>query len=135
MGAILSFFKQVSRVYFREIEAVGNVPAAQTAGRMFAANHTNGLVDPILVLTQAPCRIAPVAKSTLWKIPVLRRLLDAVDAVPIVADSTIPARPPATTSSSRWGRTSPREATRSSSPRAPATTSPSSCRCAPAPPA
>jgi glycerol-3-phosphate O-acyltransferase/dihydroxyacetone phosphate acyltransferase len=50
---------------------------------MFVANHVNALVDPILVLTAAPCPISPVAKSTLWKIPGLRWLLEATDAVPI----------------------------------------------------
>jgi hypothetical protein len=44
----------------------------------------NGLVDPILVLTHAPCAISPIAKSTLWDIPGLRYLLDEVDAVPII---------------------------------------------------
>ena len=38
----------------------------------------------MLVLTTAPCPISPVAKSTLWKIPGLRWLLTAADAVPIV---------------------------------------------------
>jgi hypothetical protein len=51
---------------------------------VFVGNHMNGLVDPILVLTSAACSISPVAKSTLWKIPGLRFLLDAVEAVPLV---------------------------------------------------
>src|SRR6185312_15251741 len=42
------------------------------------------LVDPILVLTTAPCPISPVAKAPLWRIPVLRWLLDQAGAVPIV---------------------------------------------------
>jgi glycerol-3-phosphate O-acyltransferase/dihydroxyacetone phosphate acyltransferase len=83
-AALLSVFKRVSRIYFRETEVVGEVPLASTGGRVFAANHVNGLVDPILVLTNAPCEIAPLAKSTLWKVPVLRWLLDAADAVPVV---------------------------------------------------
>jgi 1-acyl-sn-glycerol-3-phosphate acyltransferase len=71
-------------IYFREIDAAGNVPSETTGGRIFVANHVNGLVDPILVLTHAPCAISPIAKSTLWNIPGLRYLLDEVDAVPIV---------------------------------------------------
>src|SRR6185503_5986451 len=76
-------FRRIIRIYFRAVEAAGNVPAADTGGRVFVANHVNALVDPILVLTSAPCPISPVAKSSLWKIPGLRFLLDAVDAVPI----------------------------------------------------
>jgi hypothetical protein len=77
-------FRCVARIYFRDVEIAGDVPRADTGGRVFAANHVNALVDPILVLTQAPCPISPVAKSTLWKIPGLAWLLDAADAVPIV---------------------------------------------------
>lgn len=81
--ALLGFFRLVSSIYFRQIEVTGDVPGPETRGRLFGANHFNGLIDPVLVLTHAPCRIAPLAKSTLWKTPVLRWLLDAVDAVPI----------------------------------------------------
>lgn len=83
-AALLFLFRRVVGIYFRDVEIAGNVPASETGGRLFAANHVNALVDPILVLTQAPCPISPVAKSTLWKIPGLTWLLDAADAVPIV---------------------------------------------------
>jgi glycerol-3-phosphate O-acyltransferase/dihydroxyacetone phosphate acyltransferase len=78
------FFRRVVGIYFRSIESAGLAPAADTAGRLFVSNHVNGLIDPILVLTAARCPISPVAKSTLWKVPVLRWLLAAVEAVPIV---------------------------------------------------
>jgi 1-acyl-sn-glycerol-3-phosphate acyltransferase len=91
-SALLAVFRRIARIYFREIEVAGNVPPPTTGGRLFAANHVNGLVDPILVLTQAPCAISPVAKSTLWKIPGLTWLLDAVDAVPIVRRRDVPEK-------------------------------------------
>src|SRR6185295_8133179 len=84
MPALNWFFRRVVGIYFREIEVTGNLPDLATGGRIFVSNHTNGLVDPILVLTTAPCRIAPVAKSTLWRTPGLRWLLDQAGAVPIV---------------------------------------------------
>src|SRR6478672_11995368 len=83
-GGLRFVFRRILAIYFRDVEIAGDVPRADTGGRVFAANHVNALVDPILVLTQAPCPISPVAKSTLWKIPGLRWLLDAADAVPIV---------------------------------------------------
>jgi glycerol-3-phosphate O-acyltransferase / dihydroxyacetone phosphate acyltransferase len=83
-SALIWAFRRAVGIYFREIDATGNVPTAAVGGRVFVANHVNGLVDPILVLTHAPCAISPVAKSTLWNIPGLRYLLDEVDAVPIV---------------------------------------------------
>lgn len=82
-AALQLLFGRIIAVYFREIEIAGEVPPPGTGGRLFAGNHVNGLVDPILVLTQAPCPISPIAKSTLWKIPGLSWLLDAADAVPI----------------------------------------------------
>jgi glycerol-3-phosphate O-acyltransferase / dihydroxyacetone phosphate acyltransferase len=87
---LLFLFRRIARIYFRSIEVAGQIPGETTGGRLFAANHVNGLVDPILVLTQAPCIISPVAKSTLWKIPGLSFLLDAVAAVPIVRRRDVP---------------------------------------------
>lgn len=73
---------------------VGGAPEKTTGGRLFAANHFNGLVDPTLVLTTAACEISPIAKSTLWKIPGLRWLLDAAGAVPIVRRRDDPNKDP-----------------------------------------
>src|SRR5579859_3732542 len=92
-SSLLGVFRWVVSLYFREVEVVGDVPSATTGGRIFGANHFNGLVDPILVLTNAPCPIAPVAKSTLWKVPVLRTLLDAVGAVPVARRKDDPNKP------------------------------------------
>jgi glycerol-3-phosphate O-acyltransferase / dihydroxyacetone phosphate acyltransferase len=90
--AVRLLFRRIVAIYFRDIEVAGDVPDEHTGGRLFAANHVNALVDPILVLTQAPCDISPVAKSTLWKIPGLRWLLDAVDAVPIIRRRDVPGK-------------------------------------------
>ena len=58
-------FRRIIGVYFREIEVLGEAPPKGTRSRVFVSNHVNGIVDPILVLTAAPCDISPVAKSTL----------------------------------------------------------------------
>lgn len=91
-SALLFVFRRIVAIYFRDVEVAGDVPTADTGGRLFAANHVNALVDPILVLTQAPCDISPIAKSTLWKIPGLRWLLEAADAVPIVRRRDVPGK-------------------------------------------
>lgn len=82
-AALVWLFRRIIGTYFRDIEVIGNVPRGDTAGRIFVSNHTNALVDPVLVLTTAPCRIVPVGKATLWKIRGLRWLLDQAGAVPI----------------------------------------------------
>src|SRR5690348_7952296 len=89
-SALVATFRQIIRLYFREIERVGEPPAADTRGRMFVSNHHNALIDPILVLTDAACEISPIAKSTLWSIPGLRWLLDRAGAVPIVRRKDTP---------------------------------------------
>jgi 1-acyl-sn-glycerol-3-phosphate acyltransferase len=88
--ALVAAFRGIMRLYFRRIERVGDAPAAGTRGRVFVANHHNALIDPILVLTDAPCEISPIAKSTLWSIPGLRWLLDRAGAVPIVRRKDAP---------------------------------------------
>lgn len=94
MGSpVVTFFRGIASLYFREVEVVGDVPSAGVTGRIFGANHFNGLVDPILVLTNAPCPIAPVAKATLWKVPVLASLLKAVGAVPVARRKDDPDKP------------------------------------------
>jgi 1-acyl-sn-glycerol-3-phosphate acyltransferase len=89
-----ALFRRVLAIYFRDIELVGELPSKNTRGRLFGANHVNGLVDPILVLATAPCEASPVAKSTLWAIPGLRWLLDAIDAVPVVRRKDNPDKSP-----------------------------------------
>ena len=90
--AVLSVFRRVIRVYFRDVEVVG-APGPDARGRIFGANHVNGIVDPLVVLTSVGCDIAPVAKSTLWKVPGLRWLLDVADAVPVVRKRDDPSLP------------------------------------------
>jgi glycerol-3-phosphate O-acyltransferase/dihydroxyacetone phosphate acyltransferase len=81
---LVAMFRRVMRLYFRDIERLGDRPGPDVRGRVFVANHTNALIDPILVITDAACAISPVAKSTLWLVPGLRWLLDRAGAVPIV---------------------------------------------------
>ncbi len=83
-GALIGTFRRIVRLYFRDIERFGEPPAQQTRGRVFVSNHSNALLDPVLVMTDAPCMISPVAKSTLWNIPGLSWLLDRAGAVPII---------------------------------------------------
>jgi glycerol-3-phosphate O-acyltransferase/dihydroxyacetone phosphate acyltransferase len=91
-GALVGTFRRVMRLYFRDIERFGEAPAVDTRGRVFVANHSNALLDPVLVMTDAPCEISPVAKSTLWNIPGLSWLLDRAGAVPIIRKKDNPEK-------------------------------------------
>jgi len=88
-----ALFRALVRLYFRSIEEVGERPGSETRGRVFVSNHWSALIDPILVLTHAPCDISPLAKSTLWNIPGLTWLLDLADAVPVVRRRDDPNKP------------------------------------------
>ncbi|MFN0253462.1 MAG: 1-acyl-sn-glycerol-3-phosphate acyltransferase [Kofleriaceae bacterium] len=89
-GALISTFRRLVRLYFRDIERLGVAPEPDTRGRVFVANHTNALIDPVVVMTDARCAISPIAKSTLWNIPGLNWLLDRAGAVPIIRRKDTP---------------------------------------------
>ncbi|MEO6952901.1 MAG: 1-acyl-sn-glycerol-3-phosphate acyltransferase [Polyangia bacterium] len=83
------FLRLVSRAYFREITVVDS-PAADVAGRLFAANHWNGIVDPLVILTEAPFRASPIAKATLFELPVFSSIMRVVETVPIMRHKDAP---------------------------------------------
>src|SRR5688572_20312879 len=89
---LLWLLSQVVNLYFRDIERAGSPPGDEVGGRVIVSNHHNALIDPILVMTDAAAAIAPIAKATLWNIPVLRRLLDVAGAVPIVRRKDDPTK-------------------------------------------
>jgi glycerol-3-phosphate O-acyltransferase / dihydroxyacetone phosphate acyltransferase len=91
-ASLRRIFRSLVHLYFRRVEVVGLRPGVDVGGRVFVANHTNALIDPILVLVDAPCDVSPLAKSTLWRIPGLRWLLDSADAVPVVRRRDDPSK-------------------------------------------
>ena len=80
---ILAAFGIALRFFFRRIETVnaGNVPRHD--GLIFVLNHPNGLVDPAMVFVALPRRISFLAKSTLFRVPVISFLLKTVEALPL----------------------------------------------------
>jgi 1-acyl-sn-glycerol-3-phosphate acyltransferase len=77
------FLRVVTRVFFRQLEVVGleNVPA--TGPVIFAGNHPNSLIDPILIITTCGRKVHFAAKDTLFKGRIMRAVLGALGAVPI----------------------------------------------------
>lgn len=73
----------VLRLFFRRIETlnVGDVPFKGPL--IFVMNHPNGLIDPALVFVALPRKVSFLAKSTLFRIPVLRKLLAIMEALPV----------------------------------------------------
>ncbi len=81
---LLHFIVTVAlRLFFRRIETVGVERVPRDLPVIFVANHPNGLVDPALVFVSLPRRVSFLAKSTLFEIPVLGRLVRAFEALPV----------------------------------------------------
>ncbi|HEX6739222.1 MAG TPA: lysophospholipid acyltransferase family protein [Vicinamibacteria bacterium] len=71
------------RLFFREVEVVGRERLPAAGPRLLIANHVNSMVDPILVLGFLGVRPRILAKSTLWRHPVVAPLLMLAGAVPV----------------------------------------------------
>lgn len=71
------------RLFFRRIETSGDRLVPMSGPVIFVFNHPNGLIDPALVFCALPRRPSFLAKSTLFKLPLLGSLMRAVDALPV----------------------------------------------------
>lgn len=81
--ALTAFLRFMLRLFFRRIEIVGreHIPADKPV--MFAANHPNGLVDPLFFLCFAPRRVSVLAKAPLFRYPLIGYFVRALDSVPV----------------------------------------------------
>jgi glycerol-3-phosphate O-acyltransferase/dihydroxyacetone phosphate acyltransferase len=80
---IVAILKFAMRVYFRRVEVVGieNVPRRSPV--IFVLNHPNALVDPAFLLSLAPRRVSFLAKSPLFRMPVLGYFVRAMDSLAV----------------------------------------------------
>jgi 1-acyl-sn-glycerol-3-phosphate acyltransferase len=71
------------RLFFRRVGTRGieNVPARGPV--IFAANHPNMLMDPLLIGTVQPRSLSFLAKATLFRSPLLGRFLSACGVLPV----------------------------------------------------
>lgn len=80
---VLALFGVALRLFFRRIETVNADVVPTGKGVIFVMNHPNGLVDPALVFVALPRKISFLAKSTLFRMPVISFLLRTVEALPL----------------------------------------------------
>lgn len=78
-----SFLRLVVSVFFRKIEVVGLENVPDKGAVIFAGNHPNSLMDPLLVTTQNHRVVHFAAKDLLFKSTFLRIFLTSMGAVPI----------------------------------------------------
>jgi glycerol-3-phosphate O-acyltransferase/dihydroxyacetone phosphate acyltransferase len=77
------FLRLVTRVFFRQIEVVGLEHVPKTGPVLFAGNHPNSLIDPILIITTCGRKVHFAAKDALFKGRIMRAVLRGLGAVPI----------------------------------------------------
>ncbi|MEO8573827.1 MAG: lysophospholipid acyltransferase family protein [Pyrinomonadaceae bacterium] len=80
---IIAAFGIALRLFFRRIETVNSEIVPKGTGVIFVLNHPNGLIDPALVFVALPREISFLAKSTLFRMPVISFLLRTVEALPL----------------------------------------------------
>jgi glycerol-3-phosphate O-acyltransferase / dihydroxyacetone phosphate acyltransferase len=70
-------------LFFRRIEVVNTENMPKKSGVIFVSNHPNALIDPMLLFVSLPRNIAFLAKSTIFKIPIIGFLVRTVGALPL----------------------------------------------------
>ena len=73
----------VVRIFFREVEVSGLGHVPERDGGVIVSWHPNGLIDPILILTQFPRQVVFGARHGLFKFPLLGFLFRRIGTVPI----------------------------------------------------
>ncbi len=71
------------RLFFRRIETINASHVPYKGPLVFVMNHPNGLIDPALVFVALPRKISFLAKSTLFKIPVISYIVRVMEALPV----------------------------------------------------
>lgn len=82
-AALRWFLGLAMRVFFRQVEVVGLEHVPVRGPVIFAGNHPNSLIDPILIITTCGRRVRFAAKDTLFSTRIMRALLGALGAVPL----------------------------------------------------
>ena len=80
---IVAILRFAMRIYFRHVEVVGLEHVPRKSPVIFVLNHPNALVDPAFLLCLAPRRISFLAKSPLFRMPILGYFVRALDCLPV----------------------------------------------------
>jgi glycerol-3-phosphate O-acyltransferase/dihydroxyacetone phosphate acyltransferase len=81
MGARLA--RLTLGIFFRTVEVVGRERVPRGVPLLVIANHVNNLIDPMLILGFTGVRPRFLAKSTLWKHPIVAPALLILGALPV----------------------------------------------------
>lgn len=82
-GWIRLLVRFVTAIWCRSVETTGRQHVPRGVPLIVVANHENGLIDPLLIASGLPVAPRFLAKSTLWKNPVLRVFFWLGNVVPV----------------------------------------------------
>lgn len=82
-AAITRFLRFCLQIFFRRIEVEGVERVPRAAPVIFAANHPNGLVDPLFILCYAGRPVSFLAKAPLFRWPVIGWLVRKLETIPV----------------------------------------------------
>jgi 1-acyl-sn-glycerol-3-phosphate acyltransferase len=81
--AVQTLARLVVRAWFRSVEVEGMEQVTRDRPIIVCANHANGFVDPVLLISSSPRPVRFLAKATLWKVPGLGPLLGLAGVLPV----------------------------------------------------
>lgn len=80
---IRNFLKLATRLYFVEVSTVNKDNVPNDGPLILAANHPSSILDSVLLATELPRPVHYLAKSDLFKSPILSALYQRVGAIPV----------------------------------------------------
>ena len=69
--------------YTKKIKVVGKENIPKKGAVLFAVNHPNGLLDPLLVTTNAPRNTHYLVRAAVFKKPIIKKFLATLNLMPI----------------------------------------------------
>ena len=78
---VVALARLLTRPFFRRVEVEGGLPDRGPV--VLAASHLYGFVDPVVLIAHLGVLPRFLAKGTLWKVPVVGRLLDLARVIPV----------------------------------------------------
>jgi glycerol-3-phosphate O-acyltransferase / dihydroxyacetone phosphate acyltransferase len=80
---VRAFVRALLAVFYRRVDVAGLEHVPHDGPLIVAANHQNGLIDPMLLLAALPRPLRPLAKSGLFRHPIIAPFLRLARALPV----------------------------------------------------
>jgi 1-acyl-sn-glycerol-3-phosphate acyltransferase len=80
---IRAFVRLLLSLFYRRVDVAGLEHVPARGPLIVAANHQNGLIDPMLLLAALPRPLRPLAKSGLFRHPIIAPFLRLARALPV----------------------------------------------------